>query len=901
MTIKRSNSATASAAAAIVGLATLPGALAMTPAARWGHQAVYVKSKQAMYVVGGEVISSHTEITNEVLILPLNTSSPSFSTGSSTGLPPHAFGSMIINPESDSLVVVGGMTSACGTDGTTHTLNLSSNDGWITSSPNNFVRRRGAGLAWVDNGSSGGAVMAVGGIADTYACASSTYSYPASDVLSLPISSSSLISSRNLPTSLTGSTLAVSDFSIAADPTGKIYLAGGQSSNGDLVGLETIGIWDASSGWTSQSTSGDVPPGRIGASLVAHPKLDLLVMQGGSVNNGSSDTPTALLAFLNTTSWAWSTPSNLQPPASSAVSYHTSVMTDQGVMISAFGLSASGSPRSDVYYLDMRDPTGSSWTWKSSWNNNMLAKYTPSNSNTGSTAGNNNNSIGTTAAAADTKSGSGHSTKHIISIAIPVIVVLILLAPIVVYLIRRRVRLIKKRRMARHFSFSSQEDEGGFTSPFSQYINKRRTKTQFPFGRDANEKDGTLVSDFTGGLARMVSRLSSRSNSDEGHDGQATDREMVQVARKPIRLDGPRGSKQPMNWEEIDFGLGKLDESRHSDPSYGQQAQHDSAVHGTSDRNINDEGGAAYGGVSFPVASAATAQGAQGYEPRALFNAEDEHMAAPPLVTLNDSTLDNTGSPLNDGQGPLLPSVVIMPPTAPATPAINSLSTAYPAMEPTPATGPQQQDGLDWNQLQQELDNKPAFRSISPHAQLRSHAHASAPNVITNIQRTESPRPITPTTPPSLPPLEFQRTPSPSGTITLVNPRTGRRSAEYLPFSSSSTGLGPGAPSPRSVSSPTGARQIAGGLARRGSAPLGGQAKPSANVNPFDDNASPLSSGQSTPKAGRPLSYDASVRRASAGSLTYPAGNGGERRGSQLRVVNVTDSDDEEDKSGQAI
>ncbi|KAK8849597.1 hypothetical protein IAR55_004932 [Kwoniella newhampshirensis] len=895
MTSKRSNTA---AVATVAGLAALPSALAVTPAARWGHQAVYVKSKQAMYVVGGEVISSHTEITNEVLVLPLNTSNPSFSTGSSTGLPPHAFGSMVVTPKSDSLIVMGGMTSSCGTDGTTHTLDLTSGDGWITSSPNNFVRRRGTGMAWVDNNSTNGEVMVVGGIADTYACATSTYSYPASDILSLPISPSALVSSRNLPASLTGSTQAVSDFSLAVDATGKIYLAGGQSSSGDLVGLETVGIWDGTKGWSSQTTSGDVPQGRIGASLVAHPQLDLLVMHGGSVTNSSgADTPTALLAFLNTTSWAWSTPSNLQPPASSAASYHTSVMTDQGVMITAFGLSTSGSPRSDVYYLDMRDPTGSSWSWKSSWNSNMLAAYTPTNSgsNSGVNKNNNNISTGTTATAADNMSGSpGHPTKHIISIVIPVIVVLILLTPIVVYLIRRRVRLIKKRRMARHFSFSSQEDEGGFSSPLHQYFNKRRTKTQFPFGRDANEKDGNLVSDFTGGLARIVSRLSSRSNSDEGHGNPTAEREMVQVARQPIRLDGP--AKQPQNWEEIDFGLGKLDESRHSDPSHGQHAQDISAV-SPEHSNQEEADASAYGGVSFPVPSAA--RGSQGYEPRALFNAEDAIMAAPPLVTLNDSALD-TGSPLHDGQEPLLPSVVIMPPTAPTTPAVNSLSTAYPAMEPTPAAAAQH-EGLDWNQLQQELDNKPAFRSISPHAQLRSHAHTFAPTSPFDIRRTESPRPITPTTPPSIPPLEFQqRGSSPSGTVTLVNPRTGRRSTEYLPFSSPSVGLGASGLTPRSVSSPTGARQIAGGLTRRGSAPLGGSAQPSI-VKSGSGGDSPLSSGQSTPKAARPMSFDPSIRRASAGSLTYPVGTGGERRGSQLRVVNVTESEDDEDQFGNAI
>jgi hypothetical protein len=56
----------------IVALILVPLTAAGTPAARWGHQAVYVPSKQAMYVVGGQVSSSDTQVTNEVLVLPVS-------------------------------------------------------------------------------------------------------------------------------------------------------------------------------------------------------------------------------------------------------------------------------------------------------------------------------------------------------------------------------------------------------------------------------------------------------------------------------------------------------------------------------------------------------------------------------------------------------------------------------------------------------------------------------------------------------------------------------------------------------------------------------------------------------------------------------------------------------------
>lgn len=100
--------------------------------------------------------------------------------------------------------------------------------------------------------------------------------YTAADVLSMPMGANSLVSSRSLPTSLTGDNLAVSDFAMTTDASGNIYFAGGQTVSGDLVTLETIGVWSASNGWTAQATTGDVPDARLGATLVAHPGLDLL-------------------------------------------------------------------------------------------------------------------------------------------------------------------------------------------------------------------------------------------------------------------------------------------------------------------------------------------------------------------------------------------------------------------------------------------------------------------------------------------------------------------------------------------------------------------------------------------------------------------------------------------------
>ncbi|KAK6908539.1 hypothetical protein I203_102541 [Kwoniella mangroviensis CBS 8507] len=846
-------------AAYAIALASIPGVWAITPSARWGHQAVYVKSKQAMYVVGGEVPTSGSQITNEVLVLNLNSSSPTFSTGSSEGLPPHAFGSMIVTADGSSLVVTGGITSSCDNDGTTHTLSLNDDEGWVTASPKSFIRRRGAGAAYVKDSSGNEDVMIFGGIADSYVCSSSTYSYPASDVMSLPLGSSSLISSRSLPSSLTGSDLAVSDFALTASADGdKIYLTGGQTSSGEFVDMTTIGIWDSTNGWKSQVTSGDVPSGRVGASLVAHPNLDILILHGGSTD--SSGTSSNLLSLLNTTTWQWSAPSDLQPSSSSASSYHSSIITDQGVMITAFGLASSGSPSSDVYYLDMRDPTGpSGWSWKDTWSSEMLQAYSGSSSTSNVTT-----TTGGGVTAAKDNDG-GMSSKKIASITVPILVIALLLSPIIIYLIRRRMRLIKKRRMARHFSFSSQEDEGFFNGPsnglFSRFLTRKNE------GRDMNERQGNY-------LSRMVTRLSSRSNSEEDHDDipYVPPREMVAVtnSRSVTFKDSPEIAKdRQMNWEEIDFGLGKLDESRHVSSSFNQPNN------GTSSADVQSPfGDHATAPVSFPIPQPQS----QGYTNEMLYS--DEAISPPSVGRLNEP---------------------------------NNLSVNYPAMVPTSASAvggsvPISGNGQSWDSLAKELETKPAFRSISPTAQLRSHAHpapaSTGPNVgvvapgdIYGGLRSESPRPNSPA--PSIPPLDFQTQSEPrrpasvlsnrsnvseNGTIRLVNPNSpSQRRPEFLPFHQTPQGN-------RSVSQPI--RHLAGSapLNRRGSA---------------NSDTSPLSSGQTTPTPKNrniSFSYTPGMRTASnpisSIGLGSPSGNGSpvnvERRSSLLRVVNIT-----EDGEGQ--
>ena len=484
-------------------------------------------------------------------------------------------------------------------------------------------------------------------------------------------------------------------------------------------------------------------------------------------------------------------------------------------MITAFGLGSSGSARSDVFYLDMRDPSGSSWTWKSYWKSDMLGPFT---SNTVTT---------TTTGVAATNHSSAPPSKKTAAIAVIIVIGLLLALLVIIYFIRNRVRIARKRRMARHFSFSSQEDNGDFSSPIDQFRSSKKTKTQYPFGQDANEKAGSFLSDFGSSLIGVLKRYSGSSSSLSSHQDRSS--------------KGSKTLEKALNWEEIDFGLGKLDERRGSTNS--RRSSFSATSHSPHAGNKTPEP------LPFAMPVASTAQG---YDTSALYSSSLPYMADPLLVSIGNVS-PRVGTPRTDGQMSLLPSLVIMPPS-------QDLQTAYPAMAPSSVPA----DGLDWNMLQHELEAKPVFRSISPTSTLRSHAHprASSPNAV----------PVRAATPAYLIPLELQRSASPTGTITSVNPKTGRRTSETLTYPQS----------PRSVSQPIAGRQLAGSLGRRESAPFA--------------QYSPVSSGSSTP-TGR-ASYDPAMRRSSNPSSMLGTPVLGARREStqsRLRVVNDTEA------AGQAL
>lgn len=385
--------------------------------------------------------------------------------------------------------------------------------------------------------------------------------------------------------------------------------------------------------------------------------------------------------------------------------------------------------------------------------------------------------------------------------------------------------------MARHFSFSSQEDAGDFRGPLAQYKARKRAPVT-PFGQDANELDTTFIQN----IGNSITGLWKKSNSSPAQPGSAEHgREMAEVAGNASKA---AGGAEKVHWEEIDFGLGKVDQSRRN--SFSATS---SPSNGT-----------------FPATSVPASQG---YDPSLLYNHSVQ--GTTPLITV-DHASPRVGSPVTDGQAPLIPSLVILPPTQPPTPAVESpeeLANSYPVMSPTPVTCDGEEE--EWSSLSQTLVQNPVFRSISTSSSLRSFSHP-----------TPAPAPVVSSSPPpyahQLPPLDFEREPSPVPTIRLVTQQSpGIRASETLPQT------------PRSVSQPLNRTLYGADLSRRESAPL---------------RKSPSSKGSSTPAARRSsyahaydgatysTPYDGRASIPSSPVPEVPLSPGGSRRDSRLRIAN---------------
>jgi hypothetical protein len=541
--------------------------------------------------------------------------------------------------------------------------------------------------------------MVVGGIADKSVCHNTAAAYTGVDTMTVPVTSSTSVTSSSLPSSLTGAKLAVSDFALATTGTA-VYLAGGQASDGSLVPLDTVGVWTADGGWKAQKLKGEVPAGRLGATLVAHPSLDMLILHGGSELDAASNTysPSQMLATLNTKTWEWSQPAALKPE--SALAYHTSVVTPSGVMITAFGMGSTGAPTASVRYLDMRASDAAKWTWTKDWSNSLLtADKAPPNAEAAS---------------------SHKSTNRTAAIAAPVVILTVLLLPLAVWLYRRHQRNKRKRRLASHFSFSTQEDNGHFRN-FDG--GRNRGNTAYPF----NSNEGSWSSNMRSAIERVFRRGSSAHG--VGDDGTIASRELVQVS--PSELVSVQNEK---NWEEIDFGLGRVDEGRREATYTDLPARRQTPRVVSRRDSFEHPGSPSNEGHAFPMPIAST-----------LYDDDAQ------LVDLDTSP--RLGSPRSDGQMLLSPNHEQSPFRDPDSGMADAAADAA-AVD-------------DWNALARSMESRPAFRPLSPTATLGSHQHSPQAGSDASFATAAS----APSVAPVLPPMEFSGSPMikhANGTVSSV-------------------------------------------------------------------------------------------------------------------------------------
>ncbi|KAK4696985.1 hypothetical protein P7C70_g8281, partial [Phenoliferia sp. Uapishka_3] len=245
--------------------------------------------------------------------------------------------------------------------------------GWANPGvqPRTPPRRRQAQAVAVYNATTSGSDLFVfGGIAEKYTCSSETIGYfgvdrwdtVAGTVETLPWD----------PPANADATFAVpvSDYTatLLADNT-SIVLVGGQTASGNLVGMETVLVFNSKlRTWLSLNTTGPTPDPRMGHVAVALDSGAILIHGGVGLDRTPVAsvhilTPSFNLNSTSTPSWAWSTAylSNDSLDAPSRA-WHTATLVKNGVIVVAFGIDAAiGSPSSDLFFLTIDNQGSCSW------------------------------------------------------------------------------------------------------------------------------------------------------------------------------------------------------------------------------------------------------------------------------------------------------------------------------------------------------------------------------------------------------------------------------------------------------------------------------------------------------------------------------------------------------------
>lgn len=441
------------------------------------------------------------------------------------------------------------------------------------------------------------------------------------------------------------------------------------------------------------------------------------VLHGGAIADGS---PSASIAFLNLTTLTWSAPAHVQPARQDARAWHSDIMTPSGVLVSAFGLGAGNMPLSLVSYLDLRDSNSANWGWRRVWTEEMLDSTTSSGSTSSIPSTTNNNSSVGSSVNNDDDDDAGLLKK-----ILPATLIGIILLGLLVWFGRRQVKVVRRRRMARHFEIENTHDEegnqrrGSFfpANPLALFMEKRgwnRSSSSFTSGTDANGQlpkpfggvripdgdDGDEVEtrEATGWQSRLtglVGKFTGRANTQAPSNSEGS---MRQMAGQGVTRT---------QWEEIDFGLGRIDEQRRGSSALSRPA---TPGRGSDDRarqmSLHD------------------------------FNKNRSRVSMSPTSEL----IDPKGS---------APFLVVVPPTVPSTPADlpgqqEDPFASYPVLSPSPRIldniAEQSNSGAnaEWDQLEREVETTQPFKRSGTISSTRSSGSTeSAPESLPRMSFEE--------------------------------------------------------------------------------------------------------------------------------------------------------------------
>lgn len=219
---------------------------------RYGHSAAYLKSKDKVLFIGGQLGESGNYITNDIVALDLSKpypcpSNPSPQPALAAGLPPHAWAASAVD-DRERVWLIGGVTQDCNADSLALILDPETGK-WTAAAtlPIAPPRRRQAQAVAVESPSGNKTfdLHVFGGIAEQFTCSDKTVGYTGLDTWGT--SDEGNVTMRSLVKPEEGFDPAflppISDYAVVRLVLEQIVFIGGQRADGSLVDLRQILVY----------------------------------------------------------------------------------------------------------------------------------------------------------------------------------------------------------------------------------------------------------------------------------------------------------------------------------------------------------------------------------------------------------------------------------------------------------------------------------------------------------------------------------------------------------------------------------------------------------------------------------------------------------------------------------